>query len=214
MIRINLLPVRSSKRQESVRNELFLGGLAALGLVGLLLVVHVLVLARVNSAKADNAALKDEIARKQAIVAEVDEQEKLKVDLKRKLDVIARLRANKVGPVHMLDELAIATPEKLFLTALDQDDKVLKITGQAVTNEVISEFLSKLEVSSFFTDVYLNQIDQVDRDGIKLKNFSVSAKLVVPGGEEPVLDAPAAGEKAGKAKAKAKAKATATAEAD
>jgi type IV pilus assembly protein PilN len=201
MIRINLLPLRSSKRQESVRNELFLGGLGALGLIGLLIVAHVFVLARVNSAKADNASLKDEIARKQAIVAEVDEQEKLKIDLKRKLDVIARLRANKVGPVHMLDELAIATPEKLFLTAIDQDDKILKITGEAVTNEIISEFLSKLESSVYFTDVYLNQIDQVDRKGVKLKNFSVSAKLVVPGGEEPVLETPAVPEKGAKAKA-------------
>ena len=201
MIRINLLPLRSSKRQESVRNELFLGGLGALALVGLLIVAHVFVLARVNSARADNASLKDEIARKQAIVAEVDEQEKLKIDLKRKLDVISRLRANKVGPVHMLDELAIATPEKLFLTSLDQDDKILKITGEAVTNEIISEFLSKLESSTFFTDVYLNQIDQVDRSGVKLKNFSVSAKLVVPGGEDPLLAEPVAPVKGAKAKA-------------
>ena len=210
MIRVNLLPLRSSKRQESVRNEVVFAGLVGAALVGMLLVLHVLVLARVSSARSDNAALKDEIARKQAIVAEVDEAEKIKGDLQRKLGVIAQLKTNKGGPVHMLNELAQATPEKLQLTSLDQSGETVKLVGVAVSNEVISEFLSRLEQSAYFTDVYLNEIDQVDKKGVKIKSFSLTARLVVSG---VVPDAEPAPEKA-KAKAKAPQKAKAKVAAD
>jgi Tfp pilus assembly protein PilN len=78
----------------------------------------------------------------------------------------------------MLDQLSQATPEKLQLLSLNEKGGKVEFTGVAVSNEVISQFLSNLEKSPRFTDVFLNEIDQVEEDGIKLKNFSVSARLV------------------------------------
>jgi len=54
------------------------------------------------------------------------------------------------------------------------------MTGIAVSNEVISQFLSNLERSDWFKDVYLVGIDQIEEDGYKLKEFQVTAKAVVP----------------------------------
>ena len=97
------------------------------------------------------------------IVAEVDEQERISQDLNTKLRVIKRLKANRVGPVHMLDELSQATPEKLQLVSVEENQKKVSITGVAVTNEVISDFLGNLEKSDYFSEVYLNAIDQTER---------------------------------------------------
>jgi hypothetical protein len=44
--------------------------------------------------------------------------------------------------------------------------------------------LGNLEESDYFSDVYLNAIDQTESMGVKLKEFSISAKLTVPGLEE------------------------------
>jgi type IV pilus assembly protein PilN len=120
-------------------------------------------------------------------VAEVDEQERISADLNTKLRVIKRLKANRVGPVHLLDELSQATPEKLQLVSVEEDRSRVSITGLAVTNEVISDFLGNLEKSEYFNEVYLNAIDQTEAGGVKLKEFSISARLIVPGLEE--LDA-------------------------
>lgn len=180
MIKINLLPVKATRRQDAVKRELVLGGL---GMVVLLLVcgvAYVIVGARVADLRAQNAQLTKDIDNLKAIVARVDEVDKLKQDLRKKLDVIAGLKASKQGPVRMLDELSNATPEKLQLTNLDENKKKLTLTGLAVSNEVISQFLSNLERSDWFSDVYLVGIEQVDEEGYKLKEFTVTARAVIP----------------------------------
>lgn len=181
MIRINLLPVKTSKRQEAVRTELILAGLGAALLCAFLAMLQVTLVARVNNARGDNNQLQQEIDRKKEIVAEVDEAERLKEDLEKKLAVIQKLKANKAGPVHLLDQLSQATPEKLQLTSLTETNNKIVFQGVAVSNEVISQFLSNLEQSEYFQDVYLNAIDQVEKDGVTLKSFSVNARLVIPG---------------------------------
>ena len=181
MIRINLLPIKTSRRQEAVKAELMLAGAAAGGVLLLLLGFQVMLQARVNDVKAENALLAQEIKQVQNIVEEVKQMEQMKVELQKKLSVIKQLKANKTGPVHMLDQLGLATPEKLQLMSLDEKGGRIELTGIAVSNEIISQFLSNLEKSDYFTDVFLNEIDQSDKDGVKLKDFSITARLVVPG---------------------------------
>jgi type IV pilus assembly protein PilN len=183
MIRINLLPVRHSRRQEQVRNEAVVAGFG-LGLMCVGMgVMYMLVHGQLSTARAENQRLQQDINKTKEIVAEVDEQERLEKDLQTKLGVIMGLKANRVGPVHMLDELSQATPEKLQLKLVEESSKKVSITGVAVTNEVISQFLSNLEESEYFSEVYLNAIDQTDVGGVKLKEFSITARLIVPGVE-------------------------------
>jgi type IV pilus assembly protein PilN len=181
MIRINLLPVRHSRRQEQVRNEMVLAGVGLGAITVGMGLMYMLVANQVSEARASNDALRQQINKTNEIVAEVDEQERLAQDLRTKLGVIMGLKANRVGPVHMLDELSQASPEKLQLRSVEEDDRKVGVTGVAVTNEVISQFLSNLEESEYFNEVYLNAIDQTEVGGVKLKEFSITAKLVVPG---------------------------------
>ncbi len=194
MIRINLLPLRVSRRQEAVRRELILVGIVAVGLAAFLGVVQTTQNIQVNQIEQANAALARDVGEKKEIVQEVDAAEKLKEELGKKLAVIKQLKANKTGPVHLLDQLSIACPDKLQLQTLDEKRSRLQITGIAVSNEIISEFLSNLEDSRYFDEVYLNAIDQAEQDGVKLKNFSITARLVLPGTkEEAAASEPAEG---------------------
>lgn len=182
MIRINLIPVKKSRRQETVLRELTLAGLGLVVVVVALAVIHLFRVAQVNDTRAGNEDLKRKIEEMKAIAAQVDEAEKLKADLQLKLKTIKELKANKGGPVHLLDELAQAVPDKLQLTSLDEENGLVKLAGVAVSNEIISQFLSSLEQSRYFRDVYLIAIDQSNtKDGVKLKSFSVTLQLIVPG---------------------------------
>ncbi len=191
MIRINLLPVRTSRRLEAVKQELILGGIGV-GLLAILCgVVFMFQSAQANELRRANARLQEDLDNLRLIVARVDEVEKINDELRRKLSVIGNLQASKTGPVHMLDELSAATPEKLYVTDLDEQAGRLRLSGNAASNEVISQFLINLEKTNWFEDVYLISIDQLQVNEYDLKNFEVSARVVVPsiakddGGEEP-----------------------------
>ncbi len=180
MITINLLPVKASRRQDQVKREIVLSGLGLGALVLVCTGVYVVVSAEVNELMAQNAELQKDIDNLKTIVARVDEIDELKKDLEKKLDVIAGLKAKKQGPVRMLDELSDATPEKLSLTSLRENNRRVDINGVAVSHDVISQFLSNLERSDWFEDVYLVGIDQIETEGYKLKEFQITARAIVP----------------------------------
>jgi type IV pilus assembly protein PilN len=192
MIRINLLPVKASRRQEAVRAELVLAGSSSSGSPARSPRSPRASTSRSDNMTEENDRLNKEIERLKVIVGEVDKAEKLKGDLETKLKAIQDKKKTKTGPVHMLSEIADATPDRLRLTQLTEEDGVLELTGTALSNDVISQFLQNLEQSQYFENVYLKQITQVDAEDIKLKDFSLTAKVVLGESAEPAPGAPAA----------------------
>ena len=57
----------------------------------------------------------------------------------------------------------------------------VKLTGVAASSPDISKFMSNIEQSDFFDMVVLHTIEQVEQDGIKLKEFSITTDFIVPG---------------------------------
>jgi type IV pilus assembly protein PilN len=180
MIRINLLPVRTSRRLEAVKQELILGGVGVGLLVVLCAVAFMFQSAKANELRRANSRLQEDLDNLRLIVARVDEVEKINDELRRKLSVIGSLQASKTGPVHILDELSAATPEKLYITELKEADGQIDLAGNAASNEVISQFLINIEKTSWFEDVYLISIDQGSIGEYQLKSFKISAHIVVP----------------------------------
>jgi type IV pilus assembly protein PilN len=184
MIRINLLPVRQTRKAEALRRETILAGLLGAVLIGGCLFVWGGLNIKLSSVSAENAKLEAEIARLAEDVKRVEELEKKKGELERKLAVIAQLRSRRSGPAHMLDELALAAPEKLQLTEVTEKNDAMTITGLAVSNEIISQFLRALEASDYFEQVYLENIEAYESNdktsAVVLKEFSLTAYRVNP----------------------------------
>jgi type IV pilus assembly protein PilN len=184
MIRINLRPVRISKRQESVRRELLIG---AIGLTGLLLgafALYSILGGEVDKVKGENASMKQELDQLSKTVKRVEEVDAMKADLETKLGVINSLKARKAGPVHMMDEISTATPEKLTLTGLSETDGRILLEGFALNHEIIAQFNSNLEMSDWFDEVFLIEIEEEETEGFRFQSFSIQGELVVPGQEE------------------------------
>ena len=120
------------------------------------------------------------------MIAAVDTLETQNAELRTKLGVIDGLRKDKTGPVHLMDEVSSAIPDKASLTVLQEQKGKLTLQGLAAANEVISQFLINLEKSQWLTEVYLISIDQEEIDGFNLKTFVISAQLHVPGSEKDV----------------------------
>ncbi len=180
MIRINLLPVRAAKKKEAIQRHLALFAIGLVLVLGASLVMYKMKANTLAGIEQKNNALEAEIANLKKIIGEVEAYKKQEVLLEKKLEVIRNLKANKVGPVHMLDQLATRIPEKLWLSTLAESNKKVTLKGVSINNEVIATFMSRMEESDYFTEVYLVSIQARDEGDLKLKEFTITAKLVIP----------------------------------
>ncbi|MSQ02792.1 MAG: hypothetical protein EXR71_13030 [Myxococcales bacterium] len=185
MIKINLLPIRQTRKAEALQRETLLAALLGAVVAGGCLFVWAGFTIRDSGLAAENTALNAEITRLKKEADDVDKMEAAKAELERKLSVIATLRERKTGPAHMLDELALAAPEKLQMLTLDEHAGNLEFGGLAVSNEVISQFLRALEASDYFEQVYLQNIEAFEAkdksSSVLLKEFSLTSRLVESG---------------------------------
>lgn len=124
----------------------------------------------------------EEKARLQAIIAQVNEYEKKNQRLEEKERLIERLKKEREGPVHMLDEISAQLPDFIWLTSMSQSASSIAIEGMAASYVSIADFIRKLEDSAYFRNVELVDAQQ-DKDFTK---FQLRSEIVSP-------QAPAAG---------------------
>ncbi len=181
MIRINLLPVRAARKKEEVQRQLLVFGFFLLALLGISVGWWQATKSTLADVEQQNGKLEEEIANLKKIIGEVEAYKKQEVLLEKKLEVIRNLKANKTGPVHMLDQLATRIPEKLWLATLAESNKKVTLKGVSINNEVIATFMSRMEESDYFAEVYLVSIQAREEGELKLKEFTITAKLIIPG---------------------------------
>ena len=185
MVRINLLAVRVSKKREAGKQQLALFAIVVIaGFVG----NFVWASSRETAMKAQQARLartRDEIAQLDRIIGEVKNIKEAQKALKEKLDILDRLKAGRVGPVRMLDELAQITPKRLWITSLEQGKDMLHLVGAASTIDDVSEFMAALKKSPYFGAVELKKTSARVDGGFKVVDFTMSATVRQPGAAAP-----------------------------
>ena len=177
MVRINLLPVRVSKKKEAGKQQLVLFAVVlAAGLAGNWLWSS----SRAGDLKSREAKLartREDIAQLERIIGEVKNIKEAQQELQKKLDVLDKLKQGRTGPVRMLDELATVTPRQLWLSKLEEKAGAVAIAGSAVSIDDVSEFMLKLKQSKYFSKVELKKTTAVKGGGRseRLVNFEITA---------------------------------------
>ena len=205
MVRINLLPVRVSKKKEAGKQQLVIFAVLLLaGLAG----NYLWQASRASELKTRQAKLartKDDIAQLERIIGEVRNIKAQQQALQQKLDVLLRLKAGRSGPVHVLDEVATITPRQLWLSKMAEKGGAVTFTGTAVSIDDVSTFMSALKASKYFGKVELKKTTAVAASTKaggavdRLVNFEINAAVQYTPGA-PAADAGPAGAKAPKGK--------------
>lgn len=125
--------------------------------------------------------LKNELARYQKITKEVKDLETKKAEYNSKLAVIATLKKNKLGPVRILDDLNIALPEKAWITEMREESGTLQIIGQSLDEQTAASFIRALEKSDYFGEGSNEILKLVDKDGVKIREFSFKTPISYAG---------------------------------
>ncbi|HRS98411.1 MAG TPA: PilN domain-containing protein [Smithella sp.] len=186
MIKINLLPYRAERKQELIVQQLII---AIVPLILTLIVVAffwVSIASEISTAKQDIAKVKQDIEQSKVKLKEIDEYKKNKELLTKKMDVIAKLQKGKSGPVHLIEELSTSLPGGLWLTSVKQKGMSLEITGKAMDNIAISNYMINLDRSPYIDAVDLKQI-KTDRQqsgkkgaasSIQIKTFTITCTVI------------------------------------
>lgn len=157
MIRINLLPVRVSKKKAAGKQQLLLFAVVVLaGYAGNFVWASTRT-SELKSVEKKVRATRDEIAQLDRIIGEVKNIKDQQAALREKLDTLERLKANRTGPVKVLDALATLTPKRLWLAKMEEKGNTIAFSGAASTIDDVSEFMTALKGNPHFTAVELTK---------------------------------------------------------
>lgn len=173
MIKINLLPLRASKKKETIRQQV---SILIISLVGVLIVglsAYAVLVNKIGAAKTQIERSENEIKSLKAKIGAIDNIKKLQADVKKKLDVLNQLRRGKTGPAARLAALSDSVPEKLWLTKYVESGSSVSVSGTAVNEELIALFMKNLEASGAFANVELQVSEQTEAAGVKAKRFDL-----------------------------------------
>lgn len=191
MIRINLLPVREARRKADIRQQLGMIGMSAGISLILVLAFHQLVRADLASTKRRITSLNQQLIEFKPQQDQVDAFKAKKADIQQKLTVIERLERSRSGPVHILDELAYRTPDRVWLTLLEANDGQIELKGMSLDNELVAQFLTDLNASPYFANVELKETELETVEALKLNTFRIVATLESPDAPAPPNAVPA-----------------------
>jgi len=211
VIRVNLLKVKKSRRVETGDRALvFMGAALLLGLA-VIVGVHLTTSAELEKLERANALTKDDIERLKAELGDYDQIKAQRAELIRQSKTIEELKAGRTGPVYVMRELSeILTPNKgptfdraiyeerlrrdpnigyntswdprrVWLESYEETARKVKIKGAAKSNEDVAEFLKRLQLSVFFSDVNPESTAQVSQrnaaGSVKSVSFNLSAAV-------------------------------------
>lgn len=165
MIRINLLPVRVSRKKTAGKQQLVLFALIVVaGFLG----NFVWAQARSGDLKARQQKLaktREEIAQLDRIIGEVKNIKQQQAALREKLDILGQLKAGRTGPVRVMDALATLIPKRLWISKFDEKNGAATIVGQAASIDDVSEFMTALKGDPHFAGVELSKTSAAANQG-------------------------------------------------
>lgn len=177
MIRINLLPYQKAakvRRQQAMEAQFLLAGIV--------FAVFLLVLGffwwslnqKIDELTYTRNTMITQLENLKKKVQEVQDAENKKKLVESKIAIIAQLKKNQQGPVHVLDELSRYLPDRVWLVGLTQTSNGFDLEGRATTNFEIVDYVNNLKASSYISEIQLVESRQADEKGLSIYNFKLT----------------------------------------
>lgn len=181
MIRINLLPVRQIKQRIRTKNEVLAFASLFCLLLAALALVNYIQNNTIASLKQTQAQLRQEKAKYQNVLKQIEELKRKQTLLATKLKVIKDLKANSQLPVRVLDEIARRTPSsRMWLKSLTVTSGAVSLSGIALDNATIAQYMDTLDAGLYFSKPELKSSSMTVVANQKLKSFSLSMATEKP----------------------------------
>ncbi len=184
MPRINLLPWREEERKRRQREF----GIAAAGAVVAGIAVVMLTMfaysQMIDSQKARNERLTEEIKELEKSIQEIDGLERQKERLLARMEIIEQLQKSRPEVVHLFDELVRQMPEGVYLTGIKQTGARVEIRGVAQSSTRVSALMRQIDASEWLADPEVEKVETTQSGASRQAEFVVYLKQTRPGADE------------------------------
>jgi type IV pilus assembly protein PilN len=137
------------------------------------------------------AAAETKAQQLRSVLGQVQKFETRKATLQQRVTLIEQLRKGQSGPVHILDEVSKALPDRLWLVSMAQRGADFTFDCRTTSLTGVSDFVANLEASPWFkkpVELVDSQVDQTPQG--PLVRFTIRATTDNPDAAPP---APPAG---------------------
>jgi type IV pilus assembly protein PilN len=194
MIRINLLKPESKEFREGplvsgpefkAKKAFPLTSVFALLLIVILAAAFFLQKRMINQEKERLQTAQAEKKKLEYVIAKLDELEKQKAVFERKISLIKQLRAQQDSAVTIMDELSRKLPDWVWLTEVSSQGQMIQIKGNALSNNLIADYIYNLESSPHLINVNLISSTQKSGRNAQFLEFSLTLNYVLPEAAQP-----------------------------
>lgn len=175
MIRINLIRGKRKKRRELDLNVAYLL-IPFLVLAGLFL-FHRMETNRIKELRADIVRKNAEIERLKKEIGEVEKFKQRKTELQQKVDIISNLQTGRTLPLKVFEAVSASIPEKCWIDKMEMKSNQVTLSGVALNNHTIANFMTALGQSGRFQNVALGTAEQTTAMGVKLMKFNLTFEI-------------------------------------
>lgn len=198
MIRINLLPFRSDRKKENIRRQVSIFLLSLAFMLIILFYYNFSLNSKIDNLNAKIKDTKSELEKYEKINKEIAEIKKKLDNLKKKMAVMDTLEAGRFAPIRLMDAMTqVVVPKRMWFTSLQSKGQRVDISGVALDNTTVADFMVRLENSGLFKEVDLKTLKRSQSTKgatSKFKTFSIvctKKPLIEPEKEQPPAKAEA-----------------------
>ncbi len=106
--------------------------------------------------------------------------ENTKKVLKNKVDIIQSLNSRKQIAVKMMDQLSRALPEMVWLTSMKFNNTTLSLSGSALSNNLIADFINNLKSTNYFKNIRFKDSTRIKKSGVDVFDFRLDCAFSDP----------------------------------
>ena len=125
---------------------------------------------------------KRDLMRINQLKVQLKEVERFEADKKKfedRIAIVQKLQKNQSVPVHLLDDVSRALPDRVWLSALKEKDGAVTIEGYAFSNADIVMFGNNLKSSKYLGDVAVVESTETNLENQPVFKFTVACKVTV-----------------------------------
>ena len=122
----------------------------------------------------------------QKYIDKVEELEAKRTELKNKIDTIRKLKEEQNGPVQIMNEVSKALPDLVWLSDLNLKGTHLSLSGMALDENAIANYIVNLDASPFFKEPTLVSIQRSKKDSFSFKlecDFTYTPAVIAAAGD-------------------------------
>lgn len=131
--------------------------------------------------KAEITVKRAEAEKLESIIKEVEDFQRRKDSLERRIALINDLKKNQKNPVKILDRISQDLPDLVWLDKMSLEAGKLTIEGRALNPNAVANFVTNIKADTLFNEPSVSQVTQgTVSSGLKVYSYKMTVELKAP----------------------------------